>query len=90
MALCFHTPTSAVPNGGFSSYVFGTILVWYVLDCAYCLFFMTEKIDTTKFSVLPTGVRMTMKVSKRFQKTNMLTLVCQPKLVETVAGSGMG
>jgi Ferric reductase NAD binding domain/FAD-binding domain len=29
---------------------------------------MTEKIDTTQFSVLPSGVRMTMNVSKKFRK----------------------
>jgi ferric-chelate reductase len=68
LALCFHTPTSAIPNGGFTGPVFGTILVWYFLDALYCYFFMTEKIDTTKFHVLPTGVRMTLAVSERFQK----------------------
>jgi hypothetical protein len=76
VALCFHTPTSAVPNGGFSAYVFGTLLVWYFLDSIYCYFWMTEKIDTTKFSVLPTGVRMTMNVSERFQKMGNQGGVC--------------
>ena len=68
LALCFHTPASAVPNGGFTAYVFGTLLVWYFVDAAICYLFMTEKLDTTNFHVLPTGVRMTMNVSKRFQK----------------------
>jgi ferric-chelate reductase len=76
VALCFHTPRSAVPNGGFSCYVFGIVLVWYFLDSAYCFFFMTEKINTTKFSVVPTGVRMTMKVSERFQMAGNQGGVC--------------
>jgi ferric-chelate reductase len=67
-ALMFHTPTSAIPNGGFTSWVFGIIIAWYCADSTYCYFFMTEKIDTTKFSVVPCGVRMTMAVSERFQK----------------------
>lgn len=75
-ALAFHTPRSAVPNGGFTAYVFGGLLVWYFLDATYCYFFMTEKIDTTKFSVLPSGVRMTMNVSKRFQKAGAQGGIC--------------
>ena len=67
-ALCFHTPRSAIPNGGFSAYVFGSLLAWYILDSIYCFFWMTEKIDTTKFCVVTSGVKMTMKVSERFQK----------------------
>lgn len=81
VALCFHTPSSAIPNGGFTSWVFGTILLWYFLDYLFCSFFMTEKIDTTKFSVLPSGVRMTMEVSKRFQKMGAhggICYVCLP------------
>eukprot|EP00980_Cylindrotheca_fusiformis_P017382 scaffold5395_cov126-Cylindrotheca_fusiformis.AAC.2 len=76
VALCFHTPTSAIPNGGFTLWVFGILLVWYFLDFLFCSFFMTEKIDTTKFSVLPGGVRMTMEVSKRFQKMGAHGGVC--------------
>ena len=68
IALCFHTPVSAIPNGGFTAYVFGTVIVWYIVDATICYLFMTEKLDTTNFHVLPTGVRMTMNVSKRFQK----------------------
>ena len=68
LALCFHTPVSAIPNGGFTAYVFSILLVWYMLDTFYCFFFMTEKIETTNFRVLPSGVRMDMNVSKRFQK----------------------
>ena len=66
LALCFHTPASAIPNGGFTAYVFGAILLWYFLDASYCYFFMTEKIETTNFRVLPSGVRMDMNVSERF------------------------
>ena len=76
LASCFHTPTSAIPNGGFTAWVFGIILVWYFLDACYCYFFMTEKIDTTDFHVLPSGVRMTMNVSKRFQKMGAKGGIC--------------
>jgi ferric-chelate reductase len=75
-ALMFHTPTSAIPNGGFTAYVFGTLLVWYFLDALCCYFFMTEKINTTNFSVLPSGVRMTMNVSERFQKMGAQGGIC--------------
>jgi ferric-chelate reductase len=81
LALCFHTPTSAIPNGGFTFWVFGILLVWYFLDFVFCYFFMTEKIDTTKFSVLPGGVRMTLEVSERFQKMGAhggICYVCLP------------
>ncbi|CAJ1952236.1 unnamed protein product [Cylindrotheca closterium] len=76
LALCFHTPTSAIPNGGFTFWVFGTLLVWYFLDFMFCQFFMTEKIETTKFSVLPSGVRVTMEVSERFQKIGAHGGIC--------------
>lgn len=75
-ALIFHTPTSAIPNGGFTAYIFGLLLAWYFLDATYCYFFMTEKIDTTNFSVLPSGVRMTMNVSERFQKMGTQGGIC--------------
>ncbi|KAL3930514.1 MAG: hypothetical protein SGBAC_011732 [Bacillariaceae sp.] len=82
LALCFHTPTSAIPNGGFTFWVFGTLLAWYFLDFMFCQFFMTEKIETTKFSVLPSGVRVTMEVSERFQKlgpnTGGVCYLCLP------------
>lgn len=76
LALCFHTPTSAIPNGGFTFWVFGILLIWYFLDFMFCQFFMTEKIETTKFSVLPSGVRVTMEVSKRFQKMGSQGGIC--------------
>jgi len=68
LAMCFHTTTKAIPYGGYSAYVFGTLLVWYFLDASYCTFFMTEKIETTRFDVLPNGFQMTMQVSDFFQK----------------------
>ena len=67
LALCFHTPTSAIPNGGFTAWVFGILLAWYFADNIYCFIWMTEKIETTNFKVLPSGVRMDMKVSSLFQ-----------------------
>jgi len=42
--------------------------MWYTFDALYILFFMTEMIATTVFNVLPSGVQMTMAVSKNFQK----------------------
>ena len=72
----FHTPISAIPNGGFTGIVFGTIIVWCFMDSAFCSFFMTEKIETTKFSVMNCGVRMTMDVSERFQKMGNQGGVC--------------
>lgn len=76
LALAFHTPTSAIPNGGFTFYVFGTLLFWFFVDATYSYFFMTEKIDTPTFSVVPSGVRMTMDVSKRFQKVGQKGGIC--------------
>jgi ferric-chelate reductase len=67
VALCFHTPSSAIPNGGFTSWVFGILLLWYIVDAACCACFLTEKIDTTRFDVLPNGVQMTMRVSDFFR-----------------------
>ena len=81
LALALHTPRSAMPNGGLTSFVFGTLLLWYFLDSTYCSFFMTEKIETTRFSVLPSGVRMTMTVSEHFQKFGSkggMCYVCLP------------
>ncbi len=37
---------------------------------------MTEKIETTRFSVLPSGVRMTMTVSDHFQKVGAKGGIC--------------
>ena len=70
IAMCFHAPKSALPNGGFCAYIFPTLLVWYGLDALFCALFMTELIETTRYHTLPSGVQMTMAVSKRFQSMN--------------------
>ena len=68
IALCFHVPPSGIPNGGFIAYVLGFSIAVYTLDRMYVVFFMTERIDTSQFQALPSGVQMTMKVSDRFQR----------------------
>ena len=68
LCLAFHTSPSVIPNGGFTFYVFGTLLIWWFIDAMYCTFNLTEKIETTKFEVLPNGVQLTMKVSDEFDK----------------------
>ena len=45
IAMSFHAPLSALPNGGFACIVFPTIIIWYTLDSLYVYFFMTEKIE---------------------------------------------
>lgn len=40
----------------------------YTLDAIYVYLFMCEKIETTSFYVLPSGVRISMPVSERFVK----------------------
>ena len=69
LAMAGHSPTSTIPNGGFTAYVFPIILAWYALDYMYIQMFMTEKIESTVFHVVPTGFQLTMKVSERFQKS---------------------
>jgi len=64
--MCFHVPTSGIPNGGFIAPVLGSCIVLYTLDAAYVFLFMTEKIETTRFYVLSSGVRISMPVSKHF------------------------
>jgi predicted ferric reductase len=71
LAMCFHAPTASFPNGGFATWGFTTLLLWWLLDFAYCHMFMTEKIDSTIFHVVPTGVQLTMRVSERFQKNGI-------------------
>jgi len=68
IAMCFHVPPNALPNGGFIAPVLGSCIVLYTLDAMYVYIFMTEKIETTAFHVLSTGVRISMPVSDRFQK----------------------
>jgi len=67
--LCFHVKPNAMPNGGFIAPVLGLCIVLYTLDACYVYFFMCEKIDTTAFHVLSSGVRISMQVSDRFQKS---------------------
>ncbi|KAL3816921.1 hypothetical protein ACHAXA_009116 [Cyclostephanos tholiformis] len=67
IGLCFHVPTNAVPNGGYIAPVLGTCILLYTLDAWYVYFFMCEKIETTAFRVLTSGVRMSMGVSERFR-----------------------
>ena len=68
IALCYHSTTTSIPNGGFSAWVFSILITWYVLDSLYVYMFMTEKIVSTSFHVVPTGVHLTMTVSERFEK----------------------
>lgn len=67
VVLCFHVPTGAVPNGGFLAPVLGSCVALYALDTAYVYLFMTERVETTSFHVLSSGVRISMPVSDRFR-----------------------
>ncbi|KAL3776570.1 hypothetical protein ACHAW5_000334 [Stephanodiscus triporus] len=69
IGLCFHVPTNAIPNGGYIAPVLGSCIVLYTLDACYVYFFMCEKIETTAFHVLSSGVRMSMRVSDRFRRS---------------------
>uniref|UniRef100_A0A7S2A4J8 FAD-binding FR-type domain-containing protein n=1 Tax=Trieres chinensis TaxID=1514140 RepID=A0A7S2A4J8_TRICV len=60
ICMCFH--------GGYIGYVLGFCISLYSLDMMYITLFMTEKIETTTFQVLSSGVLMSMNVSKSFQK----------------------
>lgn len=68
IALAFHAPFSTIPNGGFAPIIFPVLIIWYVLDAMYVMLFWTEKIESTVFHVVPTGVQLTMQVSEEFQK----------------------
>ncbi|KAL7555274.1 hypothetical protein ACHAWF_019016 [Thalassiosira exigua] len=68
ITMCFHVPTSAIPNGGFIGPILGLCIFVYTLDAIYVHISMTEKIETTAFHVLSSGVRISMPVSERFQK----------------------
>ena len=81
VGMALHVPPAAVPNGGYCAYILPFCIILYTLDTLYVWFFMTERIDTTRFSVLPTGVQMTMEVSDRFQrrgKNGGFAYVCLP------------
>jgi len=71
VSMAFHAPLSAIPNGGFAPIVFPCLIIWWALDALYCSFFMTERIDTSTFRVLPagTGAHLTMTISLRFQRS---------------------
>ena len=68
VALCWHVPFSAIPNGGFLGFVLSISIGLYTLDTFYVNLFMCEKIETTKFNVLSSGVMISMPVSERFQR----------------------
>ncbi|KAL7523793.1 hypothetical protein ACHAXR_001634, partial [Thalassiosira sp. AJA248-18] len=68
IAMSFHAPLSTIPNGGFACIIFPTLILWYTMDSLYVYLFMTERIDTTTFHVVATGVQLTMTVSERFQR----------------------
>ena len=67
IALCFHVPPTGIPNGGFIAYVLGGSICMYTFDRLYIIFRMTERIDTSQFQVLPSGVYCSLAVSSRFQ-----------------------
>ena len=71
ITLCFHTTPTSIPNGGFTLYVFTTLIIWWLLDTMYCMCYLTERIETTKFEILPSGFQMTMDVSERFQSRGL-------------------
>ena len=68
IAMSFHAPLSTIPNGGFACIIFPTLITWYVLDAMYVYLFWTERIDTTTFHVVKTGVMLTIQVSENFQR----------------------
>uniref|UniRef100_A0A7S4NI13 Ferric reductase NAD binding domain-containing protein n=1 Tax=Odontella aurita TaxID=265563 RepID=A0A7S4NI13_9STRA len=81
VGLCFHVPMSAIPNGGFIAPAMGFCIFLYAADASYVYLFMTEKIETTTFHVLSSGVRITMPVSETFQKSSEkggFAFVCLP------------
>ena len=61
IAMCFHAPKSALPNGGFCGYIFPTLVAWYGIDTLICALFMTEIIETTTYQTLSS---MSMAASK--------------------------
>ena len=81
IVLCFHVPASAVPQGGYLTWVMGGCICVYFLDAMYISLFMTEKVETTLFHVLPSGVQMTFEASQRFQNNSRnggYVYVCLP------------
>ena len=81
IVLCFHAPAAAVPQGGYLTWVMGGCICVYFLDSMYISLFMTEKVETTLFHVLPSGVQMTFEASQRFQNNSRnggYVYVCLP------------
>jgi len=81
LGMSYHAPANGVPNGGYCAYIFPILLGWWLLDWMYCFVYMTEKIDTTGFEVLPNGVQLSMGVSDRFMKNGAqggYAYVCLP------------
>ena len=69
VGLCFHVPTKAIPNGGFIAPVLGSCIILYTVDACYVYLYMCEKIDTTAFPVLSSGIRISMWVLNRFRNS---------------------
>lgn len=67
IAMSFHAPLSTIPNGGFAPIIFPIVILWWVLDMMYVNIVMTEKIESSTFHVVATGVQLTMTVSEGFQ-----------------------
>ena len=67
IAMSFHAPYQAIPNGGFCAFIFPILIVSYGLDAFYVKCFMSERINTVNYKVMQSGVELTMPVSKRFQ-----------------------
>jgi len=68
LGMSYHAPANGVPNGGYCAYIFPILLGWWALDWFYAWNFLTEKIETTEFAVLPNGVQLTMAVSDEWHK----------------------
>ena len=69
LGMIWHAPAHGqmnAKNGGFNAYIFPILLIWWLVDWLFCVIFMTEKIETTGFEVLPNGVQISMGVSDRF------------------------
>lgn len=80
IAMCFHVPTSATPNGGYIAYVLGSTIVIYSLDRLCVVLFMTERVEP-KFQCTSSGVQMSMAVSDRFLRRGQkggFCYVCLP------------
>ena len=69
LAMTWHAPKFTwrmQSNGGFCAYIFPILLGWWALDWFIAWNFLTEKIETTEFNVLPNGTQLTMAVSEFF------------------------